>query len=71
MIKAGTIIENEQGYFAKIVSADDGRYGVSAFVLKKDRAEDETVAVRTLNEFGLSQIMKAEKKAAPKKADAK
>ncbi len=74
MIKAGTIIENDQGKFAKVVSAEEGRYGISAFVFKKGDAENETVAVRTLNNFGLSQVMKeeakAEKKDAPKK-DAK
>jgi hypothetical protein len=74
MIKAGTIIENDQGHFAKVVSAEEGRYGVSAFVSKKDKAEDETVAVRILNTFGLSQVMKAApkkqaEKAAPKKDD--
>lgn len=68
MIKSGTIIENDQGKFAKVVSAEDGRFGISAFVFKKEDAERETVAARTLNTFGLSQVIKGEKaeKAAPK-----
>jgi len=74
-MKAGTIIENDQGKFAKVVSAEEGRYGVTAFVFKKEDAEKETVVARILNTFGLGQVMKeakeAPKKAAPKKEDDK
>lgn len=65
MVKAGDIVENSHGHFAKVITAEDGRYGISAFVPKKDRAEDETVIVRVLNEFGLGQVV------VPKKTDAK
>ena len=65
MIKAGTIIENDQGKFAKVVSAEAGRYGITAFVFKKEDAQNETVVARYLNTFGLSQVVKDREQEAP------
>ncbi|MFG6605274.1 hypothetical protein ACGYLM_01505 [Sulfitobacter sp. 1A10445] len=59
------IIENDQGKFAKVVSAEAGRYGITAFVFKKEDAEKETVIARHLNTFGLSQVVKKREQAAP------
>jgi hypothetical protein len=74
-MKAGDIIENYQGRFAKIVEVKGSLYGVSAFVLNRDLAADETAVDVFLNEFGLSQIIKpkaeAKAKAEAEKAEAK
>lgn len=64
-MKAGDIIENYQGRFAKIVELKESLYGVSAWVLKKEDAQKETAVEIFLNEFGLSQVLKeVEKKKA-------
>lgn len=59
-MKAGQIVESYQGAFAKVVkvSEDGGMISLSAWVRSKEAAEVETVAVVTLNGFGLSQVMK-------------
>lgn len=58
MPKVGQIIENIHGQFAKVVEIKGSRFGLSAFVFKKEKAELETVAVTFLNSYGLSQILK-------------
>ncbi len=65
-MKAGDIVENYQGRFAKVIELKDSLIGVSAFVLKRELAEDETAVDIYLNKFGLSQIMKVEEAKAPK-----
>lgn len=62
-MKIGTIIENEQGRFAKVLEQSGTRFGLSAWVVKKEQAELETVVVRFLNSFGLAQVMKEKPKA--------
>lgn len=82
MFKAGKVIQNSQGRFAKIIEVKGTRYGLSAWVNRSEQAENETVVVRYLNSFGLKQVLPeaAPKKdapkgdkapAAPKKEDAK
>ena len=66
-MKTGDIIENYQGRFAKIVEIKGSRFGLSAWVLKKEAAEIETVAVVFLNEFGLEQVLKPKAAKAEKK----
>lgn len=56
-IKEGQVIENYQGRFAKVVSVNEGRFGISAWVQKKEDADKDEKAVRFLNEFGLSQVL--------------
>lgn len=70
-MKPGNIIETYQGRFAEIVSIQDGRYGLTASMKNKSDAEKEERVVKYLNEFGMSQILKDEKKAPAKKAEAK
>lgn len=65
-MKPGDIIENYQGRFAKIIEVKESLYGVSAFVLKRELAEDEKVVDVFLNEFGLAQILKEPEAKAPK-----
>jgi len=73
-MKKGQIIQNTQGRFAKVVELSGSRFGLSAWVNKKEMAENETDVAVFLNSFGLSQVMKAEapkkeaKKEAPKDA---
>ncbi len=64
---ASSIIENYQGRFAKVIEVKDSLVGVSAFVLKRENAEEETAVDIFLNEFGLAQIVKEEKKAPTEK----
>ena len=68
MPKQGDVIQNYQGRYAKVVTVKNNHYGLSAFVGKKDDAEKETVAVKFLNKFGMSQIApdKGAKTEAPK-----
>ncbi len=66
-MKPGDIIENYQGKFAKIVEIKGSRYGISAWVYKKEVAALETIAVVFLNSFGLKQVLKPEEAKAPKK----
>lgn len=57
-MKVGDIVENYQGKFAKIVEIKGTRFGLSAWVYKKEVAEVETLAVIFLNSFGLGQVLK-------------
>ncbi|MBA4306989.1 MAG: hypothetical protein C0429_09670 [Sphingopyxis sp.] len=59
-MKEGQIIESYGGKFAKVVrvSEDGGMFSLSAWVSSHAAAEVETVAVLTLNEFGISQVVK-------------
>ncbi|MGX7894400.1 hypothetical protein [Tsuneonella sp. HG222] len=59
-MKAGDILESYGVKFAKVVrvSEDGGMFSLSAWVPSREAAEVETVAVITLNEFGLSQVVK-------------
>lgn len=58
-VTVGQIIESYQGKFAKVLAEDGaGRLGISAWRQKKEDAEGETVVVRFLNTFGLSQVLK-------------
>ncbi len=59
-MKAGDILENYQGAFAKVlkVQEEGGLYTLSAWVRTREQAEMETVGVTTLNSFGLSQVVK-------------
>lgn len=68
-MKSGDIIENYQGRFAKVIEVKESLIGLSAFVLKRELAEDETTVDVFLNEFGLAQIL-AEKEAKAPKAKA-
>lgn len=78
-LKAGQIVENYQGKFAKVLNDEgNGRYALTAWVPKKEDAEKQTTAVHFLNTFGLSQVLKggantpgAEKTAPEKKAPKK
>lgn len=65
-MKPGDIIENYQGRFAKVIEVRESLVGLSAFVLHRDKAEEETAVDVFLNEFGLAQIMKVEEAKAPK-----
>ncbi|MEJ6011432.1 hypothetical protein [Novosphingobium aquae] len=65
-MKAGDIIENYQGKFAKVIEIKGSRFGLSAWVYKKDVAALETVPVIYLNMFGLKQVLKSEEAKAPK-----
>jgi len=56
-MKQGTIIENYQGQFAKVIRLKEGMTHFTAWVKTKALAEVETVAVHRLNEFGLSQVL--------------
>lgn len=67
-MKVGDIIESYQGKFAKIVEIKGTRFGISAWVYKKEVAELETVSVIFLNSFGLDQVLKKEDAKAPKAA---
>lgn len=70
-IKAGDIVEGHDGKFAKVIKAERGRYSISAFVYKREDAEKETVDIRTLNSFGLSQNVKLSEVPAQKPVVAK
>lgn len=65
-MQPGDIIENYQGRFAKVIELKDSLFGISAFVLKRELAEDETAVDIYLNRFGLAQIVKVEEAKAPK-----
>jgi hypothetical protein len=69
MFKQGQIVEHYQGTFAKIVkvSSEGGRFHLSAWVKSPAAAEVETVAVMSLNSFGMSQVVKSAEK--PAKAE--
>ena len=67
-MKAGDIIENYQGRFAKVIEIKESLFGISAFVLNRDLAADETAVDIFLNKFGLAQIMKEADAKAPKAA---
>lgn len=59
MIETGQIVENFQGRFAKVVKVtENGMVLLTAWHHKRNYAEDDTVAVTRLNEFGLSQVLK-------------
>lgn len=59
MIETGQIVENYQGRFAKVVKVtENGMVLLTAWHHKQNYAEDDTVAVTRLNEFGLSQVLK-------------
>ena len=70
-MEKGDIIQNYQGRFAKIVEVKGSRFGLSAWVLKKEAAELETIAVVFLNSFGLEQVLKKEEKKAKAKKEEK
>ena len=70
-MKEGQVIENYQGRYAKIVSIQDGRYGLTAFMKNKSDAEKEVRVARHLNKFGMGQILAPEKKTAAKKEEKK
>jgi hypothetical protein len=58
-MKAGDIIEHFQGTFAKVVAVGEGGLTwLSAWVRTPELAEQETVAVTWLNDYGLNQVMK-------------
>lgn len=59
-MKPGTIIEGVHGRFAKIVEVKGSRYGLSAWMIKRTAAEEETQVVTFLNGIGLAQVMKKE-----------
>lgn len=59
-IKEGDVLETYRGRFFKIAKVKDGMYGRTGFQLKKSAAENDTVVVRYLNSFGLTQILKDE-----------
>lgn len=57
-LKAGDVIEGVHGLFAKVVEVNESRYGLSAWVFKRDAAEKETVVDTYLNRLGVAQVMK-------------
>lgn len=62
MIETGQIVENFQGRFAKVVKVtENGMTHLTAWHHKRNYAEDDTIAVTRLNEFGLSQVLKGGK----------
>lgn len=63
LLKPGTIIENYQGRFAKVVTTAGSRFGLTPFHSKRAQAEDDVRVVRFVNSFGLSQIIKPKSEA--------
>lgn len=58
-MKPGDIIEHFQGTFAKVIAVGEGGLTwLSAWVRTPELAENETVAVTWLNDYGLNQVMK-------------
>lgn len=57
--KEGTVVENYQGRYAKVIEVtDSGMCWLSAWVPKKTDAEKETKRVHRLNQYGLAQVLK-------------
>jgi hypothetical protein len=55
----GQIIEHYQGTFAKVIAVGEGGLTwLSAWVKTPELAEQETVAITWLNDYGLNQVMK-------------
>jgi hypothetical protein len=67
-MKAGDIIQNHQGRFAKIVSIKDSRFGITGWMLRKEDAKKDTRVMVFLNKYGLAAVQpaKAPKEAKPK-----
>lgn len=58
-MKPGDILENYHGAFAKVIRLTEGGLThLSAWVRTPELAEEETVSVSFLNDFGLSQVLK-------------
>jgi hypothetical protein len=58
-MRPGDIIEHYQGTFAKVIAVGEGGLTwLSAWVRTPELAENETVAVTWLNDYGLNQVMK-------------
>ena len=56
-VEVGAVIESTAGMFAKVIEQKGSRFGLSAWVFKKDKAEAETVVMTYLNRIGLAQVM--------------
>lgn len=55
----GQIIEHFQGMFAKVIAVGEGGLTwLSAWVKTPELAENETVTVTWLNDYGLNQVIK-------------
>lgn len=58
-MKPGSIVEGYTGLFAKVVQVTEGGHThLSAWVRTPELAQEETVGVIALNDFGLSQVLK-------------